>query len=73
MRKTVLTILGSAVLAASVAQIATAAERHRGRNVDRAPAPVSEPFRNANAYASPWAQPDWSRYQGGTISAPAGH
>ena len=70
MRKTILTILGSALLTASVVQVATAAE-HKGRKADRAPAPVSEPFRNSNAYASPTAEPDWSRYQRG-FSAPAG-
>jgi len=37
--------------------------------------PVSEPFRDSNAYLSPspWAQPGWSRYQNGAMSAPAGH
>ena len=71
MRKTILTILGTALLAASAVQIATAAEHHRKAN--RAPAPASEAFRDANAYASPSAQPGWSRYQNGAISAPAGH
>jgi hypothetical protein len=72
MRKTILTILGSALLTASVVQVATAAEQ-KGRKADRAPAPVSEPFRNSNAYAwpAPTVEPDWSRYQGG-FSAPAG-
>jgi hypothetical protein len=72
MRKTILTILGSALLTASVVQVAMAAE-HRGRKADRAPAPVSEPFRNSNAYAwpAPTVEPDWSRYRGG-FSAPAG-
>jgi hypothetical protein len=75
MRKTILTILGSALLAASTAQIAFAAERHRGYKADRAPATVSEQARDANAYAWPAspAQPDWSRYKGGAVSAPAGH
>jgi len=74
MRKTILTIVGSALLAASTVQIA-AAEHHKVRRVDRAPAPVSEPFRDSNAYLSPspWAQPGWSRYQNGAMSAPAGH
>jgi hypothetical protein len=72
MRRTILTILGSALLAASTIQLAAAAEHHRVRKVERAPA--SEPFRNSNAYApSPWAQPDVSRYQYGAGSAPAGH
>jgi hypothetical protein len=54
MRKTILTMLGSALLAVSTVQIAAAAEHHRARKVVRVPAPVSEPFRNAyynsNAY-----------------------
>jgi hypothetical protein len=55
-----------------VVQVAMAAE-HRGRKADRASAPVSEPFRNSNAYAwpAPTVEPDWSRYRGG-FSAPAG-
>jgi hypothetical protein len=79
MRKKILTILGSALLASSAVQFAAAAEHHRGHRADRGPAPVSEPFRNSNAYASPsadarWsAYENWSRYSGGAISAPAGH
>jgi hypothetical protein len=74
MRRTILTILASALLAASAVQVAAAAE-HKGRKANRAPAPVSEPFRNSNASAwpSPTAEPDWSRYQRGGLSAPAGH
>ena len=74
MRKTIFTILGSALLAASTVQIAAAAEHHRARKAERAPAPATEQFRNSNAYApTPWAQPDVSRYQYGAGSAPAGH
>jgi hypothetical protein len=82
MRKTILTILGSALLAVSTVQIAAAAEHHRARKVARVPAPVSEPFRNypayynANAYYgwnSPWVESERLRYEGGAISAPAGH
>ncbi len=72
MRKTILTILGSALLAASVVQVAAAAEPYKGRRADRAAAPVSEPVRNANALAAPWVEPNWSRYEGGAVSAPAG-
>jgi hypothetical protein len=74
MRKTILTILGTALLAASVVQVAAAAESYKGRRADRAPAPVSEPVRNSNAYAlaAPWVEPNWSRYEGGAVSAPAG-
>jgi hypothetical protein len=70
MRKTILTILGASLMVASTVQIAAAAEHHRTHR-----APVSEQFRNSNAYVAPAyvaPQPDWSRYSGG-ISAPAGH
>jgi hypothetical protein len=74
MRKTILTILGTALLAASTVQVAAAAEHHRARKAERAPAPASEQFRNSNAYVpAPSAQPDWSRYENGAMSAPAGH
>ncbi len=75
MRKTFLTILGSALLAAFTVQFAAAAEHHKSRKIHRAPAPVSEDFRNSNDYyGAPyaWRQPDWSRYQNGAESAPAG-
>jgi hypothetical protein len=70
MQKTVLTILGSALIVASAAQAASATEHHRLHRVARAPAQISEPVRNANAYVP--AQDDWSRYQNGAYSAPAG-
>jgi hypothetical protein len=75
MRKTILTTLGAALLAASTVQIAAAAEHHKGRKVYRAPVPVSEDFRNSNAYAWPSrsVEPGWSRYENGAMSAPAGH
>ena len=75
MRKTILTIFGSALLVASTAQIAAAAEHHRTHKVYREPAPVSETVRDANAYAAPVYAPysDWSRYENGAESAPAGH
>jgi hypothetical protein len=73
MRKTILTILGSALLVASTAQFAAAAGHHKARKADRAPATVSEPFRNSNAYwPAPYSEPDWSRYENGAMSAPAG-
>jgi hypothetical protein len=73
MRKTILTILGSALLVASTGQIAAAAEHHKARKVYREPAPLAEPFRNSNAYwPAPYAEPDWSRYENGAMSAPAG-
>jgi hypothetical protein len=78
MRKTILTILSSALLAVSTVQIAAAAEHHRARKVVRVSAPVSEPFRNAydawnSPYGFPGARSERSRYEGGAISAPAGH
>jgi hypothetical protein len=80
MQKTILTILGSALLAVSTVQIATAAEHHRARKVVRVPAPVSEPLRNASydsnghyGWNSRWAESERLRYEGGAISAPAGH
>jgi len=66
MRKTILTIFGAALLAASTVQIAAAAEHHKARKADRAPAPVSEPIRNSNAFygwPSPSVEPGWSRYE----------
>jgi hypothetical protein len=71
MRKTILTILGSALIAASATQMAAAAQSHRSHKADRAPVTTNERFRDSNA-AWPAAQPDWSRYSGG-YSAPAGH
>jgi hypothetical protein len=86
MRKTILTLLGSALLAASTVQIAAAAEQHKSHRVHRAPAPVSQSVRDSNAYyapaepsyapAYPWVQPDWSnhsRYEDVPAGPPAGH
>jgi hypothetical protein len=69
MQKTILTILGSALLAASLAQAAVAAEHHNIRKANRAPATTSQQFRNSNASV---VEPDWARYANGAISAPAG-
>jgi hypothetical protein len=73
MRKTILTVLGAALIAASTVQVAAAAERHHPRKIVRAP--VSEPFRNANnAIAWPAQSNRYSDYtEGHVISAPAGH
>ena len=49
MKKTVLTILGAALVAAATVQFAAAAERHHARKADRLTAPASEQFRNSNA------------------------
>jgi hypothetical protein len=72
MRKTILTVLGSALIVASAAQAVSAAENHRARRVVRAPAQVSEQVRNANNYVPAPTQSDWSRYENGAYSAPAG-
>ena len=83
MQMTILTILASSLLAASTIQIAAAAEHHRSHKLYRTHAPISEEIRNSNAYYAPdyyaprssWPQPDWSdysRYQNGAESAPAG-
>jgi hypothetical protein len=79
MRKTILTILGSILLVGSTVQIAAANEHHKSRKVYREPAPVAEPFRSPAAYRSNaysgWPAPyarDWSRYENGAASAPAG-
>ena len=73
MRKMILIIIGSALLLASTAQIA-AAEHHKARKLYRTQVPVTETIRDSNAYYGwPSAQPDWSRYEYGAGSAPAGH
>jgi hypothetical protein len=69
MKKTILTIAGSALIALSTVQFAAASEQQ-----DRAHhrAHASAQFRDTNAYAAP-AQQEWSGYSyGGGISAPAG-
>jgi hypothetical protein len=53
MQKTILAILGSALIAASLTQAAAAAEHHKARKVVRAPAAASEQFRNSNDYYVP--------------------
>jgi Ni/Co efflux regulator RcnB len=71
MKKTILTILGSALIVASAAQAASATEHHRAHRAARASAQVSAPVRNANDYVPAQTQNDVSRYQNGW-SAPAG-
>jgi hypothetical protein len=70
MRKTILTILGSALIVATSVQFAAAAQRHHGK----ANRTVATQQQSRGAYAA-WpapTQPDWSyRYSGG-YSAPAG-
>src|SRR5207247_11183932 len=49
MRKTILTILGTALIAGATVQFAAAAERHHTKKAARVPAPASDQFRNSNA------------------------
>jgi hypothetical protein len=74
MRKTIPTILASAVITVSAIQMAAAAERHHPRKA--ATVSASEKFNNANNSIAP--QPTESNayfgyYSGGGMSAPAGH
>ena len=75
MKKTILTILASALLAGSMIQVASASEHYRTSRVVRAAPVVVNPSADVrNAYA--WSNPDYgywvSRAEGGAISAPAG-
>jgi hypothetical protein len=77
MRKTVLTVLGAALITASAVQMASAAEHHR---YHRAPVGMTDQVRNSNAYVAPpvAVQPEWPGYGYGDgyyshgFSAPAG-
>ena len=70
MHKTMLTILGSALIVAASVQFAAAAQRHHGK-ADRAVV-TQQQTRNTDAYAAwPAPQSDAYRYSGG-FSAPAG-
>jgi hypothetical protein len=76
MQKTILTILASSLLAASTVQFAAAAEHHKSHKLYRTHAPINEEIRNSNAsygWPAPATESDWSRYQYGAGSAPAGH
>ena len=55
MRKIILTFIGAALIAGSASPMAFAREHHR---VHTARQYSNERFRNANAYASPYAAPD---------------
>ena len=67
MRKPVLTVLASALFAASTMQVAFASERHHARKADRSVA--AEQLRNANNSLAAPAASYWP-YSG--YSAPAG-
>jgi hypothetical protein len=68
MRKTILTVLVSALIAASTSQFASAAERHRTNKANRVVA--GEQFRNANNSVAAPAPSGWAY---GGFSAPVGH
>jgi hypothetical protein len=73
MRKTILTLLGTALLVTTTAQIADAAQQKR--KAHRAPAATtSEQFRNSNAAwpRQPVQSDYWSSQYSGGYSAPAG-
>jgi hypothetical protein len=71
MRKIILATFAAALIAASAAPMAVAAERHHVRKMDRAP--VSDQFRNANnALAWPAKPGPDSAFDGHALSAPAG-
>ena len=73
MRKTIITILGSALLVTATAQFAAAAQRHHGTTDRTVQTDRTIQTRNSDAYAAwPAAEPNWYRYSGG-YSAPAGH
>jgi len=68
MKKSILTIAGSALIALSTVQLAAASEHHQGRVHHRAS------VRDSNAYVAPAfdaVQSEGYRYSGG-YSAPAG-
>lgn len=76
MRKMMLTALGSALIALSVANAASAAERHHARRVTQQPTyHTPTDFRDSRAEFGPvyQAYPGYdARAWGGAISAPAG-
>jgi cysteine synthase len=65
MRKTILTVLGATLIAATTVQMAAASEHH-ARKTFRAPVPASQQFHNANNSAI------WSAQPGGYSSAGPG-
>jgi hypothetical protein len=51
MRMTALTVLGAVLIAASTAQVATAAQPHRSKMTHQASVKKHDQWRNSNAYA----------------------
>ena len=68
MKKIILTIAGSALIALSAVQFATASEQHHVRHHQR----TASEFRDSNAYVAPAHEALPGAYYGGAISAPAG-
>jgi len=68
MKKTILTIVGSALVIFSAVQLASAEPRQRVHHR------ANSEFRNSNAFVAPAYEsaPEAYRYTGG-LSAPAGH
>jgi hypothetical protein len=73
MKKTILVLFGSALLAGSAIQSAAATEHHKAHKTVHAPAQMNERVRNSSAYwPAPQAQQDYSYYANRGLSAPAG-
>ena len=68
----IFTILGATLITAITIQAAAASNRHHVRKAQ--PAPITQSVRDSNAamWPSQPAEPDWSRYANGAMSAPAG-
>jgi len=73
MQKTILTLLASALIATSTAQVASAAQPHRQHVAHQAPAKTHERWRNSNAYVAPATQPYTPQVFDEALSPPAGH
>jgi hypothetical protein len=71
MKKTILTLLASALIATSAAQVASAAQPHRSHVVHQAK--THERWRNSNAYVPPATQPYTPQVFDEALSPPAGH
>jgi hypothetical protein len=69
MRKTILTAVGAALIAASAMQAAAATEHHRSHRAERAPVSTTEQFRDSNAA---WPTASDGQYYSRGWSAPAG-
>jgi hypothetical protein len=68
MRKIILTVLATSLIAASTVQMAAATERHHGRISNRSV--MSEQVQNSNAYAEPtYVQPDASGLAEGAMTS----